>query len=100
MFDLLIFVLPLAFVFLAVLLGVTILTPSWHWVAGLVLFIAAFLAWAWIDHSIAAAAPDYKERQPETLFVVGFTISTYAFAIAVAIYAAGLVWWKWRPGPD
>ena len=94
MFDLLVFVLPLSFVFVAIFLGVTVLTSSWHWVAGLVLVIAGFLAWAWIDHSMAAAAPGYKEGQTEALFVVGFTISTYAFAIAVAIYAAGLVWWK------
>jgi hypothetical protein len=96
MFDLLIFVLPLAIVFIAVLLGVTILVPSWHWVAGLVLVVAGFLAWAWIDHSLATAAPGSKEGQAEGLFVVGFTISTYAFCIAAVIYAAGLVWWKSR----
>lgn len=96
MFDLLIFVLPLSFVFVAVLLGVTILVPSWHWVAGLVLVIAGFLAWAWIDHSIAAATPGYKEGQTEALFVVGCTISTYAFCLAIIIYAVGLAWWKSR----
>jgi hypothetical protein len=94
MFDLLIFILPLSVVFIAVLLGVTILLPSWHWVTGLVLMIAGFLAWAWIDHSIVAAAPGYKEGQSEALFVAGFTISTYAFCIAVVVYVAGLVWWK------
>jgi hypothetical protein len=32
----------------------------------------------------------------EALFVVAFTIATYAFAIALAVYAAGIIWWKYR----
>ena len=86
MFDLLLFVLPLSFVFLAILLGLTIVTASWRWVALFVLLFAGTLAWAWVDHSIAAKAPGYVEEQMEALFVVAFTIATDAFAIALAVY--------------
>ena len=96
MFDLLLFVLPLSFVFLAILLGLTIVTASWRWVTLFILLFAGILAWAWIDHSIAAKAPGYIEGQMEALFVVAFTIATYAFAIALAVYAAGIIWWKYR----
>ncbi len=94
MFDLLLFVLPLSLVFLAILLGLTIVTASWRWVMIFILLFAAILAWAWIGHSIAARAPGYKVGQNEALYVLSLTIATYAFGIAVTIYAAGLVWWK------
>ena len=96
MFDLLFFVLPLSLVFLAILLGLTVVTNSWRWVTIFILLFSGILAWAWIDHSIAAKAPGYVEEQREALFVVAFTIATYAFAIALAVYATGIIWWKYR----
>jgi hypothetical protein len=94
MFDLLVFVLPLAFVFVAILLAITLLTPSWRWVASFALIVGAILAWAWASYAIAKEAPGYRVGQGEALYVLSLTIVTYAFGVAVAIYAAGLVWWK------
>jgi len=96
MFDLLLFVLPLSLVFLAILLGLTIVTTSWRWVTIFILLFAGILAWAWTDHSIAAKAPGHIDGQMEALFVVAFTIATYAFAIALVVYLAGIIWWKYR----
>jgi len=96
MFDLLLFVLPLSLVFLAILLGLTIVTASWRWVTIFILLFTGILAWAWTDHSIAAKAPGHIDGQMEALFVVAFTIATYAFAIALVVYLAGIIWWKYR----
>jgi len=96
MFDLLLFVLPSSLVFLAILLGLTIVTASWRWVTIFILLFAGILAWAWTDHSIAAKAPGHIDGQMEALFVVAFTIATYAFAIALVVYLAGIIWWKYR----
>ena len=94
MFDILLFALPLAFVILAVLLAATILTSSWRWVAVSVLIFSGLLIWAWLDHSIIASATGSKGEAGEALALVLLTISTWAFGIAVSVYAAGLVWWK------
>jgi len=96
MFDILLFALPLAFVFLALLLVATILTSSWRWVAISVLIVSGLLTWAWLDHSIIASATGSKGEAGEALALLLLTISTWALGIAVAVYAAGLAWWKAR----
>jgi hypothetical protein len=96
MFDILLFALPLAFVILALLLAVTVLAASWRWVAVIVPIVSGLLIWAWLDHSIIALATASKGQAGEQLALVLLTISTWAFGIAVAVYAAGLVWWKVR----
>ena len=95
MFELmLLFALPLAFVILALFLATTIMTSSWRWVAVFVPIGGGLLTWAWLDHSIIANATGSTGEAGEVLALALLTVSTWAFGIAVATYAAGLAWWK------
>jgi hypothetical protein len=79
---------------LSILLALTIIAPSWHWAAGFITIVAAWFAFRWTMHLIAIRAPGYKENIDVTLGTITFSVLTIGFMIAVAIYSAGLIWWK------
>jgi hypothetical protein len=87
------FILPLTFPMFALLLAFTFLTPSWHWVAGFILVIAAGPALLWIQHWIAASAPGYKEGPGGGLGVIIIGAATWAFVLASVAWIASLAWW-------
>ena len=78
---------PIAFVVLAMLVALTVLTPTRRWVAGFVIFLAGLVACLWIGLGITNGLAD--------AYVIMFAaVPTLALIIAVVLYAIGLAWWN------
>jgi hypothetical protein len=93
MADLLLFVLPGAFVVAALLLAFTIVTPSWRWVAGFIAVIAVMLTVLWTQHFIAASHPGYKEGPFGGFGILVVGAWTMSFAFGSIAYFVALAWW-------
>jgi hypothetical protein len=93
MFDFVAAALLLALPYLAVLTVLTVLTPSWHWVAGFIVMSGSALIGFWIWHWIIA------QRFWGKGYFVGLAFGlmlTLAFAIAVLTYAAFRICYQTR----
>jgi hypothetical protein len=93
MFEFLFYV-AAAFPILAILIALTVLSPSWHWPVGFIALVIGCLIWLWLDHWHATQMPHYKEGPGGGLGIVLVTIWTFGFAIASTSYIVGLIWWR------
>ena len=93
-----IYLVPAAIFILAILLGLTLATPSWHWVIAVMVVIGAWLIYLWVSHWIAAAAPGYKEGPGGGLGIMIVGVWSWAFALASTVYVGALIWWHNRDG--
>jgi hypothetical protein len=82
--------------FLALLVALAVLSPSWRWVAGFVAAISGYLVMLWVRHWLATQSPSYEEGRFGVLF---YAAVTQAWAIAVMIYIGGALWWRSRTSP-
>ena len=74
----------------AVLLAISALTPSWHWVMGFIIVVGGALAYIWVQNLIAASAPGYKE-DPGGLGTAIVGMWALAFVIASTIFSVCLI---------
>jgi len=76
----------------------TVLTPSWRWVAAFIVVAATPLAMGWIQHWLAIQAPGYNGGPGGFgIFVIGAW--SMGFALAVVAYVIGILWWHSRKQP-
>jgi hypothetical protein len=71
----------------------SVILPSWHWVAGFILVAWIGVAVGWSQHWIASSQPNYNEGPGGALGVTFFQGTTMALVIGSVIYALSLVWW-------
>jgi hypothetical protein len=85
MFELFAIALVMALPYLAILVVLTILTPSWRWVAGFILMSGSVLVGLWIWHWIIGQ--DVVGAGYFAGVLMGLVL-TWAYAIAVVGYLA------------
>jgi hypothetical protein len=78
----------------AVLLAISLFTPSWHWVVGFIILAGGALISQWIQHWMAA--PGAKEGPSGGLGILIVEGWSVAFGIASLGYILGLLWVQWR----
>jgi hypothetical protein len=91
--DIFLFAVPAAFVVFAFLLAVSFLTPSWHWVAAIVLIGCIGICAMWIAHFQAAARPGHKEGPGGGLGILVTGTWSWAFIFASLAWVGATVWW-------
>jgi hypothetical protein len=94
--DIVLFALPAAFVVFAFLLALSFLTPSWHWVAAIILIGCIGICAMWIAHFQAAARPGYKEGPGGGLGILVIGTWSWAFIFASVAWVGATVWWHQR----
>jgi hypothetical protein len=85
MFELFAIAMVLALPYLAILVVLTILTPSWRWVAGFILASGSVLGGLWIWHWIISK--DVEGAGHFAGLLMGLVL-TLAYAIAIMGYLA------------
>jgi hypothetical protein len=87
---------PAAFVILGLLIGLGLVTPSWHWVVAVIVLIGAPLIYIWLMHWHATTLPGYKEGPGGALGIMTVGTVSWGFLLASAMYVVGLIWWRNR----
>jgi hypothetical protein len=93
--------LGVAFPFLGLLILLTVFMPSWRWVAGFIFLIGITLLYFRISYSTVApipGGPHFDLEIPSDRYARAVSqLLLNGFAIASAVYLAGLLWWHTRP---
>jgi hypothetical protein len=79
--------------FAALLAVVALLSPSWRWVAGIIVAIGSYFAVLWFRHWLATQSPAYEEGRFGVLF---YAAVTQAWIITLLIYIGSALWWRCR----
>ena len=80
--------------FLGVLVALSVLTPSWRWVAGFIALAWLALAVVWGQHWIVASQPGYNEGPGGAMGLIAVGTVTDGVIFGTVIYA-GFMLWLW-----
>jgi hypothetical protein len=79
-------------IFLAFLIVLSVLTPSWRWVVPVIVMAWIAIAYCWYDHAVVSSRPGYNGSIGAALGEIYFTAVTIGVLLGTVIYAGFTQW--------